>query len=174
VRPLHTVADFKGIKIRLPESTVYVETFKSLGANPTTMAFSETFTAVQQKTVDGLEITASAIYTAGYYEVCKYLSLTRHFYSPISINISRSIWDKLSPQEQGYFLEAAAKTKAEQRGKVEAIEQDLFKEMGKTIKINDIGDIKEFQKATLPTYDYARGKIGKEIVDKALAIAAGK
>ncbi len=165
IRPIRRVADFKGIKIRLPESPIYVETFKSLGANPTTMAFSETFTAVQQKTVDGLEITASAINTAGYYEICKYLSLTRHFYSPIALNMSRSIWDGLTQEEQGWFLEAAARTKKEQRAKVQSIEKGLLDEMGKTIAINEIENIAEFRDTARPAYDYVRGRIGADVVN---------
>lgn len=168
IRPINTVADLKGIKIRLPENPLYVETFKALGANPTTMAFSEVFTAVQQKTVDGLEITASAINTANFYEICSYLSLTKHFYSPIAINISRSIWDGLSNEEQGWFLEAAAKAKAEQRVMVEAIEQELLDEMGKTIAINNVEDIAPFREAAAPAFDYLKGRIGKEPVDEFL------
>jgi len=168
-RPIVNVEDLKGLKIRLPESPLYVETFKALGANPTTMAFSEAFTAVQQKTVDGLEITASAIYTAGYYEICDYLSKTNHFYSPISINMSRSIWDDLTEEEQGWFMEAAAKTKAEQRVAVEGIEKELFDEMGKAIAINEISSIEDFRDAATPAFDYARGKIGDDLVDLVLS-----
>jgi TRAP-type C4-dicarboxylate transport system substrate-binding protein len=122
------------------------------------MAFSETFTAVQQKTVDGLEITASAINTSGFYEVCKYLSLTRHFYSPIAINISRVIWDDLTEEEQGWFQEAATKTKNEQRLKVQAIERDLLNEMGKVIAINEVADIESFRDATKSAYDLHQAK----------------
>lgn len=165
IRPISTVADFKGLKIRLPENPLYVETFRAMGANPTTMAFSEVFTAVQQKTVDGLEITASAINTAGFYEVCTYLSLTKHFYSPISINISRIIWDDLSQEEQGWFLEAAAKAKAEQRLLVEGIEKELLDEMGKTIAINNVEDIAPFREAASPAFNYLKGRIGAEPVD---------
>lgn len=168
VRPISTLDDFKGIKLRMPENPLYVETFKALGANPTTMAFSETFTAVQQKTVDGLEITASAINTSGFYEVCKYLSLTRHFYSPIAINISRLIWDDLTEEEQGWFQEAATKTKQEQRIRVQAIEQDLLDEMGKVIAINEVADIESFRNATKSSYDYIREKVGNEPVDQML------
>lgn len=165
VRPIRAVADFQGLKIRLPESPIYVETFKALGANPTTMAFSETFTAVQQKTVDGLEITASAISTAGYYEVCSYLSLTRHFYSPIALNISRALWEGMGEEERGWLTEAASRAKKEQRAKVQDIEKGLLDDMGKTIAINDIEDIEEFRKAASPAYNYVRGRIGADAVD---------
>ena len=168
IRPISKVADFGGIKIRLPENPLYVEAFKAMGANPTTMAFSEVFTAVQQKTVDGLEITASAINTAGYYEVCKYLSLTKHFYSPIAINISRTIWDGLSAEEQGWFTKAAARAKAEQRVLVERIEKELLAEMGKTITINNVDDITPFRDAASPAFEYIKGRIGAEPVDEFL------
>ena len=168
VRPIVNVEDFKGIKIRLPESPLYVETFQALGANPTTMAFSETFTAVQQGTVDGLEITASAINTAGYYEVCKYLSLTRHFNSPITLNMSAALWQGLTEEEQGWFMEAMRRTTKEQREKVIRIEQSLLDEMGKTIAINETGDIAQFREASKPAYDYVRKQIGADRVDNFL------
>lgn len=156
-RPLVNVADFSGLKIRLPENTVYVETFKSLGANPTTMAFSEAYTAVQQGTVDGLEITASAINTAGYYEICDYLSLTKHFASPIAINMSAKVWESLSEEEQGWVQEAAKLASETQREMVIENEQKLLDKMAEAgCQINEIGDIEEYRTAVEPVFEYIR------------------
>ena len=156
-RPLVNVSDFNGLKIRLPENTVYVETFKALGANPTTMAFSEAYTAVQQGTVDGLEITASAINTAGYYEICDYLSLTKHFASPIAINISAKVWEGLSEEEQGWIQEAADLAKESQRTIVIENEQKLLDKMAEAgCQINEIGDIEEYRTAVELVFDYIR------------------
>ena len=72
-RPINTPADLKGIKIRVPENSTYVDTFKALGANPTTMASSECFTALQQGTIDGLEQPVTPMYTYKSYELCDYI-----------------------------------------------------------------------------------------------------
>lgn len=169
-RPLVNVADFNGLKIRLPENTVYVETFKSLGANPTTMAFSEAYTAVQQGTVDGLEITASAINTAGYYEICDYLSLTKHFASPIAINMSAKVWESLSEEEQGWIQEAANLARETQRTMVIENEQKLLDKMADAgCQINEIGDIEEYRTAVEPVFEYIRTVIDHpELLDVVL------
>jgi tripartite ATP-independent transporter DctP family solute receptor len=170
-RALNTVSDFSGLKIRLPENPVYVETFKDLGANPTTMAFSEAYTAVQQGTVDGLEITASAINTAGYYEICDYLSLTKHFNSPIAINMSAKVWEGLSEEEQKWVEQAADQASDEQRAFVIDNEQKLLDKMSDAgCQINEIQNVEEFQKATAPVIEYIRGQMTHpEVLDKVLA-----
>ncbi len=165
VRPINTPEDFKGIKFRLAETPIYVDTFRALGANPTTMAFSETFTAVQQKTVDGLELPIISIRTAGYYEVCKYLSLTAHFYSPISICVARSVWDGLSQEEQGWLQEAANRMSGEQRTFVQGIEQQFIEEMTKAgLQVNDVKDKAAFRAAVQPVYDKYQKEIGADLI----------
>lgn len=136
---------------------MYVETFKALGANPTTMAFSEAYTAVQQGTVDGLEITASAINTAGYYEICDYLSLTKHFASPIALNMSAKVWESLTEEEQGWVQEAADLARTAQREIAIENEQKLLDKMADAgCQINEIGDIAEYREAVQPVFDYIR------------------
>ncbi|MCQ4691443.1 hypothetical protein NE575_19670, partial [Clostridium sp. SL.3.18] len=78
---------------------------KSITKN-TTLAFSETFTAVEQGTVDGLELPISSFHSTGYGEICNYLSLTGHFYSPYQMDVSSFVWENLTKEEQGWFEEA--------------------------------------------------------------------
>ena len=166
IRPINTLTDFKGIKIRLPETPIYVDTFRALGANPTTMAYSETFTAVQQKTVDGLELPIISVRSSGYYEVCKYLSLTGHFYSPISICIARSVWDSLSKEEQGWLQEAAIKMRGEQRQFVQEIEQKFIDEMAKAgLQVNEVKDKAPLRAAVQPVYDKYQKEIGADLIN---------
>ena len=168
--PIRTVEDLKGLKIRLPESTLYVKTFEALGANPTTMAFSEATTAVQQKTVDGLEITASAIYSGSFYQICKYLSLTKHFCSPITLNMSDSTWNSLTEEQQGFVMEAAKQARDESRVKVIDNEQKLLDEMAASgCEVNPLDDVAEFQEATASVVDWIRGEVGNELLDMVLA-----
>ncbi|MBP1777135.1 MAG: tripartite ATP-independent periplasmic transporter solute receptor, DctP family, partial [candidate division NC10 bacterium] len=80
VRPVNTPADLKGLKIRTPQAKYHLNTLKYMGANPVAMSFGELYTAMQQKVVDGQENPLSNIYTAKFYEVNKFLSLTGHLH----------------------------------------------------------------------------------------------
>ena len=85
VRPIKTTSDVKGLKMRSLENPLYIDTYKALGTNPTPMAWTETFTGMQQGTIDGLDIPISVIYSNRFYEVAKHFSLTNHFYSPLML-----------------------------------------------------------------------------------------
>jgi len=86
-RPVVTPDDMKGIKIRVFESQMYIDMFEALGAIPTPMAMSEVFTALQQKTIDGVENAVVQIYASKYQEVMKYLTITEHTYNPQIVTI---------------------------------------------------------------------------------------
>jgi TRAP-type C4-dicarboxylate transport system substrate-binding protein len=163
------MSDLQGVKIRLPETPLYVSSFKAFGASPSTMAFSETFTAVQQKTVDGLELPISSIYATGYSDICKYLSLTEHFYSPAAITMSKSYWENLTEEEKGWFTEAAKIAAQNQRKFVKDIEEQFIKEMEeKGVIVNKIEDKSEFIEASKPVYEIFKEEIGTEFLEKIL------
>ena len=165
-RPIKTVEDMKGLKMRLPETPTYVDSFKVWGANPTTMAYTETFAAVQQGTVDGLEIPLGSILSSGYHEINKYLSMTEHFYLPVAVMVSKNVWDSLSDEEKAWFNEAAEKTTAEHRVFMEGIQANYLEEIKKSgIEVNDVNDKSEFRKAAQPVYDKYISEFGSEIVD---------
>ncbi len=167
--PIATVEDLAGLKIRLPETTLYVKTFQALGANPTTMAFSEAYTAVQQGTVDGLEITCSAIYSGGFYQICKYLSKTAHFASPITLNMSDATWQKLTAEQQNMVMEAAQKARDESRVTVRSNVDTMLQEMADAgCQINELEDVTEFQEATSSVIDWIRTEVGDELLDMVL------
>ncbi len=165
-RPIKTVADLKDLKMRLPEAPTYVDSFKAWGSNPTTMAYTETFAAVQQGTVDGLEIPLGSILSSGYQEINKYLSLTEHFSSPIAVMLSKNIWDSLSDEEKAWFNEAAAKTTVEHRVFMKDIQAKYLEEIKKSgIQVNEVEDKSEFRKAAQPVYDKYIAEFGSEIID---------
>lgn len=159
-RPIETVADLKGLKIRLPEAAMFISSFKALGANPTSMAFSEAYTAVQQGTVDGLEITAMSIVSNGYDQICKYVSKTKHFWSPITLDMSGTVWSSLSEDDQKILVEAAEKARDDARVEVYANEEGFFDEMEAAgCEVNDIKDPQEFRDAAQSVYDEAQSEI---------------
>lgn len=114
-KPIRTPADLKGMKIRVPGMEMFMATFQTIGAAPSALDFNETFTAVQQHLMDGLELPIASAYTGSYYEICDYYDMTGHFYNAISLSCSKSFWESLSPELQEIFLTAAKEAGAEQR-----------------------------------------------------------
>mgnify|MGYP001026864845 CR=1 FL=1 len=106
-REISTPEDVNGITIRVPENEVYVSFFSALGANVVTMSFSELYTALQQKTVDGQENPTALIATNKLYETQTYMSLTEHFYGPAQLCFSESIWQTL-PSDLQVLIQSAA------------------------------------------------------------------
>ncbi|MDO5693100.1 MAG: TRAP transporter substrate-binding protein [Pseudomonadota bacterium] len=106
-RPVTKAEDFDGIKLRVMQNPVFLETFKSLGANAVPLPFSELFSALETKTVDGQENPYNTILSSKFYEVQKYLSVTNHVYSPWIVLASKKWWDGLSADEKKVLLTAA-------------------------------------------------------------------
>ncbi len=106
-RPIAKVEDFDGVKLRVMQNNIFLDTFKALGTNAVPMAFPEVFTALETKTIDGQENPFVTIETSKFNEVQKYLSVTRHAYTPFLVLYSKKLWDQLNPQEQAALREAA-------------------------------------------------------------------
>ena len=106
-RPVTKAEDLDGIKLRVMQNPVYLDSFKLLGANAVPMAFSELFGALETKTVDGQENPFNTILSSKFYEVQKYVSVTNHVYSPWIVMISKKYWDGLSAAEQKVLMDAA-------------------------------------------------------------------
>jgi tripartite ATP-independent transporter DctP family solute receptor len=114
-RPITKGEDLAGLKIRVIPNPVYLETFKTFGANPMPMSFSELYTALETRTVDAQENPFSVILSNKFNEVQKYLSITNHTYSTNIILVSKKFWDRLSPTEQKILQDAAIEARDYQR-----------------------------------------------------------
>ncbi|NNU43030.1 TRAP transporter substrate-binding protein [Ramlibacter montanisoli] len=106
-RPVTKMEDLDGIKLRVMQNNVYLDSFKTLGANAIPLPFSELFSALETKTVDGQENPYNTILSSKFYEVQKYLSVTNHVYSPWIVLVSKKWWDGLSKDEQKILSDAA-------------------------------------------------------------------
>ena len=106
-RPITRMEDFDGIKLRVMQNPVYLDSFKKLGANAIPLPFSELFSALETKTVDGQENPYNTILSSKFFEVQKYLSVTNHVYSPWIVLVSKKWWDQLSKDEQKVLMDAA-------------------------------------------------------------------
>lgn len=105
--PVQKMEDLEGIKLRVMQNNVYLDSFKLLGANAVPLPFSELFSALETKTVDGQENPYNTILSSKFYEVQKYLSVTNHVYSPWIVTVSEKWWDGLSRDEQKVLMDAA-------------------------------------------------------------------
>ncbi len=106
-RPVTKLEDLSGIKLRVMQNNVYLDSFKLLGANAVPLPFSELFSALETNTVDGQENPFNTILSSKFYEVQKYLSITNHVYSPWVVLVSKKWWDQLSKDEHKVLLDAA-------------------------------------------------------------------
>lgn len=110
-RAVTKLEDMDGIKLRVMQNNVFIDSFKTLGANAVPLPFSELFTALETRTVDGQENPYNTILSSKFYEVQKYLTVTNHVYSPWIVLVSKRYWDGLSKDEQKVLLDAAKKSR---------------------------------------------------------------
>ena len=172
VRPVFMPKDVEGIKWRVMQNPVYIGMFRALGGNAVPMAWGETFTAVQQGTVDGLEIPVAVIQNNGYFEVAKYLSLTNHTYSALGVLVSQKVWKKLGAEQQKVFKKAAAEAIANQRRmNSEILGKLLAKLKTEGMKINKVKDPAAFKAKVKPVYEKFKSSIGDKIYNIAMKAA---
>lgn len=114
-RPVAKMEDIQGLKIRVQQIPVFIDTFTTLGANAVPLPFPELYTALETKTVDGQENPFVSIEVTKFYEVQKYASNTRHAYSPLLVLASKKFWDQLSNDERTLLLDAAKETQPYER-----------------------------------------------------------
>jgi tripartite ATP-independent transporter DctP family solute receptor len=114
-RPINTVEDVAGLKLRVIPNAINVDWVKALGANPTPLAFPELYAALEQKAVDGQENPLSVILANKFYEVQKNLAITNHQYNPQSLIFSKKVWDALSADEKKAVQDAASEAAKYQR-----------------------------------------------------------
>jgi len=110
-RAVAKLEDLDGIKLRVMQNNVFLDSFKTLGANAIPLPFSELFSALETKAVDGQENPFNTILSSKFYEVQKYLTVTNHVYSPWIVTVSKKFWDGLSPAEKKVLTDAAVKSR---------------------------------------------------------------
>jgi len=170
-QPINTPADLKGIKLRVQPSDLFLASFQALGANPVPMAWSEAYTAVQQGTVDGLEIPLAVIYANKYSGAVKYLSLTNHTYNALPLLMSKQALSRLPQEQQQAIRTAARKAIERQREEVAKNEQALIEQIKSDgMQTNEVADTQAFREAVRPVYERYRTQIGADLVDQTLQL----
>ncbi|KJE33894.1 C4-dicarboxylate ABC transporter [Thalassospira sp. HJ] len=124
-REIKSPDDLNGLKLRVPNVPLFVDVWKTLGAQPTPMAFSEVFTSLQAGTIDAQENPLALIDSASFNEVQKFVNKTEHVRSWIYLTISELTWAKLSDEDKDAVMEAAKRAQEYERGLFVADEERL-------------------------------------------------
>jgi len=160
-RPVNAPEDMEGLRIRVMENPVYVDTFRALGANAIPMAWTEALTAMQQNTIDGQENPVNVIHSFKLYETQDYMTLSRHTYAPAIFVMGMPVWNKLPEAAQAVVVQAAQEAAEHERRVNAEMESEQLAELREAgMQINDTPDIEAFQAAVVPVYAKYGEKFG--------------
>lgn len=174
-RSVETLADMEGMKIRSTPSKAHIATLQSLGANPTPIAWSEVYTALQQQTVDGIDIDLNLAWANNFHEVTENLTLVGSLYSPHLVMGSQIWWMGLSPEHQDLIETAFAEMQVFQRTKIRENEAEILenmREVGMTVVDLTPEERAKFQDASQTVISEFESEIGAELIEKARATIA--
>lgn len=166
-RPIQRLEDLAGLKIRVIQNPVFIETFKALGANPVPMPFTELYGALESKAVDAQENPIGLIEASKFYEVQKYMSLTSHVYSPFILLASKKWVDKLSAADKAAVKEAAQEAARFQR----QLQRDQNAKLMASVKaqgmqINELSpaELQRLKDAVKPVVTKFASEIGPDLI----------
>lgn len=167
VRPIETPSDLEGIKIRIPEISLFQDIYQSLDANPTTMTFSEVFTALQQGTIDGQENPLDVTYSSGLTEVLDYMTMWNYVYDPLILGMNDDLYESLSPEDQKIVQKAADEANTVQKANNRSREDTQLQEMKEVMEVTTLNAEQRdaFEKAMAPVYDKYSSAWGAELSD---------
>jgi C4-dicarboxylate-binding protein DctP len=169
-KPLHVPADYKGLKFRIQSSKVLEAQFRSLGAIPQSMAFSEVYQALQTGVVDGQENTWSNIYTQKMYEVQKFITVTNHGYIGYIVVVNKKFWEGLPGDIRGQLEKAMYDATVYGNDIAEKENTDAMEEIKKsgrsTIFVATAAENAAMRKAMEPIYEDMAKRVGKATIDE--------
>jgi tripartite ATP-independent transporter DctP family solute receptor len=161
-KPIRTVEDLKGLKIRMMGNPVFVDTMNALGGNGVAMGFDQLVNAMQTGVVDGAENNEPSYTTGQHFRYAKYYSMTGHLIIPEILVFSKRTFQSLSKEDQALVLKFAREAQKEQRDLWYEMEQKPVEEMKKLgVEITEVSDKKPFQSAVKPVWD----KYGVQLSD---------
>ncbi|MDD0839892.1 TRAP transporter substrate-binding protein [Curvibacter sp. HBC61] len=171
-RPITKAEDLKGLKLRVMQNPVYIDAFKTLGANAVPMPFTELYAALESRAIDAQENPYGIIHANKMNEVQKYLSATRHAYSPFVVMVSKKVWDKLSPDDHKVLNDACVESRDFQRKLNRESNASLVADMrAKGLQFNDIPPAEAARMRTelQPVVDKYSKQIGEDLVKQVYA-----
>jgi tripartite ATP-independent transporter DctP family solute receptor len=166
-RPVTKIDDIAGLKVRVMTNPVALDTWKTLGANATPMAFAEVFPALEIKALDGQENPLLHMYANKMQEVQKHISLTNHVYTPVALVASKKFWDSLGPADKEGVQKAATDAGALQRKLLDDGNADViakFRAAGVTVDAVPPAELAKIQDKVKPVMAKFTPQIGEEFV----------
>ena len=161
-KPIRSIDDLKGLKIRMMGNPVFVDTMNALGGNGVAMGFDQLVSAMQTGVVDGAENNAPTYATGQHYRYAKYFSLTGHLMIPEILVFSKKIWDTLGKEDQALITKFAKEAQLEERKLWYEMEEKSVKQIEAAgVEIIKIDDKQQFQAAVKPVWE----KYGKQHAD---------
>ena len=166
-RPVTKLEVMQGVKLRVMQNPVYIDMFNSFGANAVPLPYSELFTALETKTVDGQENPVTTIESGKFYEVQKYLSITKHVYSPWIVLASKKWWDGLSADERRVIQESAVASRDFERkdsraASIKAIE--TLKAKGMQVNVVPDSELARMREKARPAFDKFAADGGADVL----------
>jgi TRAP-type transport system periplasmic protein len=171
VRPIRTMADLKGLKIRMQPNETHLATFRALGANPLAMDIKEVYSAMEQKVIDGHENPYALILTSRFNEVQKHVSNTAHFFDFIAVVANKRRFEALSPEHRQIVRTAMANAIATQRVTAAKADAEALAELqrkGMTYTAMPESERDAMRRATAGVVDEIRKRVGSALVDQVL------
>ncbi|MDS9469366.1 TRAP transporter substrate-binding protein [Paracoccus sp. MBLB3053] len=168
-RPITKWEDFEGMKLRVMQNNIFLDSFSNFGANATPMAFGEVFSALETKAIDAQENPYVTIDTSKFYEVQSYVSETKHAYTPFLFLFSKAIFNTYSPEEQQALRDCAAVGRDEERKVIQDLNKaSLAKIEAAGLEFNTIDPAEQermLEKSQV-VYEKHKAEIGEEVVDR--------
>ncbi|MGY9046734.1 hypothetical protein P775_16645 [Puniceibacterium antarcticum] len=167
-RPIKTWEDFEGMKVRVMQNNIFLDTFDNFGANATPMSFGEVFSALETKAIDAQENPYVTIDTSKFYEVQSYLSETKHAYTPFLFLFSKAIFNSYTPEEQQALRDCTTVGRDVEREAIQELNKESLEKMEKAgLKYNTIApaDQDAMLEKSQVVYEKHKDEIGADIVD---------
>jgi TRAP-type transport system periplasmic protein len=171
-RPVEKWEDLEGMRVRVMQNNIFIDTFSNMGANATPMAFGEVFSALETKAIDAQENPFVTIDTSKFYEVQDYLSVTRHAYTPFLVLYSKPLWDQLSAEEQQALRDCAIVGRDVQRAvSREQSNTALANVTAAGMQVNEISPEEQarMREHAMVVYERHADTIGRDVVDAIMA-----
>lgn len=173
-QPIVKPEDLKGLKLRVPQGVWRVKMFQAYGANPSPMALSEVFVALQTGVMDGQENPFTQIYSSKFQEVQKYISLTGHVYTPAYLTAGKRRLESLPQEVQDILMQTAKDVQPFVYETAARLDNELLEKIADAgVEVNE-ADKEAFIAASGPVYDEFGEAVpgGAELVEKAIALGA--
>ncbi|HZP79040.1 MAG TPA: TRAP transporter substrate-binding protein [Pseudolabrys sp.] len=153
-KPIHNIADLKGMKVRVMGNPMFVDMMNALGGNGVAMGYDQVFNALQTGVVDGAENNPPSFVFDNHYQVAKYYTLTEHLIVPEMLVMSKKAWDAMSKDDQALVAKFGREAQLEERVLWQKYEKDAMdKAKSAGIQVIDVSDKKPFQDAVKPVWD---------------------